>query len=105
MNEDNLLWLQKWYYSYCNGDWEHENIINIVTIDNPGWSLTINLENTDLQDKKFNKLNLERNVDNWLFCQIKNNKFEGRCGPVNLSEVIQIFRNWVEDNEKENLNK
>jgi hypothetical protein len=95
MEEDNLLWLQKWYYNYCNGDWEHGSIIHIETIDNPGWSVTINLEDTNLQNKKFQKIEVERSNNNWLFCQIKGSKFEGRCGPLNLSEVLQNFRNWV----------
>lgn len=31
-----LTSLQNWYTQYCDGDWEHNEIINIHTIDNPG---------------------------------------------------------------------
>ena len=96
MQEDHLLWLQNWYYNHCNGDWEHGSLIHIDTIDNPGWSVTINLENTNLHDKEFQKIKLELTNDNWLFCQVRSNKFEGRCGPLNLLEILQIFRNWAE---------
>ena len=45
--KNNFLWLQQWYYGHCNGDWEHGSGIHIDTLDNPGWSITINLEDTD----------------------------------------------------------
>lgn len=77
---------------HCDGDWEHGNGIKIGTIDNPGWSLTIDLENTELQEKEFHEIEIDRSSDDWLFCFTKNNKFEGRCGSINLSEVLQIFR-------------
>lgn len=37
-NENIFEWLQKWYKSQCDGDWEHEYGIKIETVDNPGWS-------------------------------------------------------------------
>ena len=48
-----LTWLQNWYYQYCDGDWEHNENINIHTIDNPGWRITIDLEGTDCENKFF----------------------------------------------------
>jgi hypothetical protein len=33
----------------------------------------------------------------WLFCFIKDGKFEGRCGPFNLPEALKIFRKWAEE--------
>ena len=50
-NIELLFCLQKWFYSNCNGDWEHNQNITITTIDNPGWSVTINLENTDMDSQ------------------------------------------------------
>ena len=54
--ENDFFWLQNWYYSQCNGDWEHGKSIYFSTLDNPGWSISINLENTELQDKEFQKV-------------------------------------------------
>jgi hypothetical protein len=96
MFDNNFLWLLKWYQSHCNGDWEHGRGIHIDTIDNPGWSLSINLEDTELENIKFNEVKIERFDDDWFFCFIKNNIFEGRCGPLNLPEILQIFRHWAE---------
>lgn len=96
MNDNNLIWLLRWYHSQCNGDWEHGTGIHIDTIDNPGWSIAINLENTEFEDKKFQEVELEYTEHNWLICFKKNNVFEGRCGPLNLPEVLKIFRDWAE---------
>lgn len=96
--EDDLLWLQKWYQVHCDGDWEHDQRIRIKTIDNPGWSVTINLMNTELQEKSFIKFEYDRSPLNWLICFVKDDKFEGRCGPLNLLEVLHIFRKWATKN-------
>jgi hypothetical protein len=98
MNNNDFSWLSQWYLSHCNGDWEHGTGIRIETIDNPGWSVSINLMDTDLQEKEFQKVELENSEDDWLICFKKNNSFEGRCSPENLIKVIQIFRAWIEDN-------
>ena len=96
MNDNDFFWLLGWYHKHCNGDWEHGNGIHIDTLDNPGWSITINLEDTELENKFFQNIEKEQSEDNWLLCFIKNNKFEGRCGPINLLEILSIFRKWAE---------
>ena len=96
MKEEDFLWLQKWYQAHCNGDWEHGSGVRIETLDNPGWSITIDLENTELEDKRFDEFEFELSDDNWLICFIKNKKFEGYGGPVNFPEILRIFRNWAE---------
>ena len=37
-----------WYTSMCNGDWEHTYGVFISNIDNPGWSLKVELKDTYL---------------------------------------------------------
>jgi len=41
-----LTWLQAWYPVQCDGDWEHEFGVRVETLDNPGWSLRIDLDGT-----------------------------------------------------------
>lgn len=96
MSENDFFWLVKWYSDQCDGDWEHGNGIHIDTIDNPGWSIKISLEDTTLEKKRFNEIKTDNTETNWIFCSIKNNKFEGHCGPLNLPEVLKIFREWAE---------
>jgi hypothetical protein len=38
-----LSYLEKWYRSHCNGEWEHAEGISIGTLDNPGWSIAVSL--------------------------------------------------------------
>lgn len=90
-----MLWLQNWYHQNCDGDWEHSKGIQIGTLSNPGWFIKIDIEDTELQNKKFNKIFIERSENDWLFCDKREGFFEGNCGPFNLPEVLQIFRNWA----------
>ena len=108
MNEninDNFLWLLNWYQSHCDGDWEHDKRIHIGTLDNPGWSITVNIEDTELEDLDFKTIDIERSETNWLYCFIKNKQFEGRCGTPNLPEVLKIFRVWAEAMRDSNKNQ
>ncbi|BFV59917.1 hypothetical protein KCMC57_up50210 [Kitasatospora sp. CMC57] len=45
---DPLGFLTAWYTAQCDGDWEHEYGIRIETLDNPGWSVEVDLEGTGL---------------------------------------------------------
>jgi hypothetical protein len=38
--------LQEWYRSRCDGDWEHSYGVKVETLDNPGWLVTVDLEDT-----------------------------------------------------------
>lgn len=97
MKQDDFLWLQKWYHTHCDGDWEHSNGIRLETLDNPGWSLTVDLQDTELEGEKFQKVKIERSKDDWLICTVKDSKFDGACGPANLPEVLKLFRDWAEN--------
>ena len=92
---NNLQWLQKFYLSNCNGDWEHGYGIKIDTLDNPGWAVYIHLEDTKLENLQFDSVNIERNEDNWIVCKVENNIFSSFGGPENLDEILDIFRKWV----------
>jgi hypothetical protein len=95
MEQDDFLWLQRWYRAHCNGDWEHGIGIHIGTIDNPGWSIKVNLEDTELENKQFDKVYIERSEHDWIFCTVKENNCEAACGPTNLPEVLKIFHQWA----------
>lgn len=99
MNDEILIWLIKWYFGQCNGDWEHGNGIKIDTLDNPGWVIKIGLNETTLQNKEFQNVEIERSENDWIHCRIKNHVFVGAGGPFNLVEILQIFRSWAEKTE------
>lgn len=101
MEDSNLVWLLNWFHQQCDGDWEHGNGVRIGTLDNPGWYLTISIKDTDCETKEFKDITTERSENDWFHCFVRDGKFEGPCGPFNLPEVIQVFRNWVESCQKE----
>jgi len=101
MNE--LEQLENWYFSQCNGNWEHQYGITIGTLDNPGWRIEIDLSGTELETKSFNvyeKGTSARSIvddPDWFLCKVEDQKFIGACGPFHLMTVLNIFLNWKMD--------
>jgi hypothetical protein len=94
---DELTWLQSWYVEQCDGDWEHSFGVHIGTLDNPGWSLDIDLAETPLEDLVRPNHFEERDENDWIAYEFKERKFIGHCGPRNLSELIRVFQQvWME---------
>ena len=89
---DLITRLQNWYKTNCNGDWEHSYGISLSTLDNPGWTLTIALQETALEKLDFNReYQSEENEHDWYFIRVKDGALDIACGPDNLSQVLQIF--------------
>jgi hypothetical protein len=93
--DDLLLQLEEWYSKHCDGDWEHSERIKLNTIDNPGWYLTINLEETELEGKYVRNTEIERGDKDWINYFTKNGKFVIAGGPKNLREMLSIFLTWA----------
>jgi hypothetical protein len=83
--------IQLWYASNCDGDWEHAHGIKIVSLDNPGWAVDIDIRETSLEKIQFEPIELERQRDDWVRCNIKDGVFCGRGGPMNLQEILEFF--------------
>jgi len=79
--------LQRWYESQCDGDWEHEFGVKVGTLDNPGWMVDIDLEGTSLED-------MEPERD-WISCDVRENTFRGRGGPLKLGRILRVFLDWA----------
>lgn len=101
---DALTRLQKWYQSQCNGNWEHSRGVTIGTLDNPGWTIDIELSETALEGRPFRERSYgigkdaAISGDEWLVCKVEQNVFKGRGGPFKLKEMIEVFLDWVEKN-------
>jgi hypothetical protein len=95
MQNDSLHWIQQWFRKQCDSDWEHESAIRIETLDNPGWSIIINLRGTELENKPFALLDISRSEEDWVHCHVENGRFLGASGPEGLVELIEIFRKWA----------
>jgi len=105
---DDLWWLQHWYLGHCDGEWEHGFGLEIKTLDNPGWHVIIALERTELASAVFAPIHRESTETDWLACRVvepndcgsgassKHRRFEGHGGPLNLGDIVSVFRTWAE---------
>jgi hypothetical protein len=95
--------LQAWYLSQCNDDWEHGYGVKIDTLDNPGWSLTVDLDGTSLEERKFSEIaygigkEAVAGSGEWLHCRLEEKKFKAYGGPRKLEEMLEIFLRWAEE--------
>jgi hypothetical protein len=87
---DILEELERWYQMQCDGEWEHGYGVRIDTLDNPGWSVDIDLRGTDLSGAHLPPTQYDR-PDAWLRCEIVDDRFVARCGPLQLREALRIF--------------
>lgn len=88
--------LQNWYKENCNSQWEHQYGVSIDTLDNPGWSIIIDLSETQLLSVPFKEIKIERSDEDWLVCRKADEKFEAFGGISNLGEILIVFLNWAE---------
>ncbi len=100
---DDLTWLQHWYESISDIDLDSYNRARIETLDNPGWSVRIDLADTPFAAHADETL-IEQGVgsqadpdsNDWVYCFIKAGRFEGVGGPQKLTLILKTFREWVE---------
>ena len=88
--------LEEWYARHCDGDWEHEDGVDIGTLDNPGWTVDINIGATELEGVAFDEVVEDRTPDDWIRCRLEGSVWQGRGGARNLDELLAIFLAWAE---------
>lgn len=93
---DILKWIQNWYKSNCNGDWEHGYGVKIETIDNPGWGVKIDLKGTKWENVKLDPIFVDKGDLDWYSIKLENNSFEAACDPDKLSFVLNIFKELIQ---------
>ena len=104
---DLLDWLERWYQSQCDGEWEHDCGFSIETLDNPGWLVQANLRGvgpdamaTDRVLAAAGEPPSDKNGNQggpiWMTCEIKAGKFVGAGDPTQLRAILAQFRSLVE---------
>lgn len=83
--------LQLWYQNQCDGNWEHNNVIKIETLDNPGWHITIDLEDTSLEGLAPFQIDEELSDENWYSIALKHKKYIASGDPTKLEMLIAHF--------------
>lgn len=94
--ENVLNWIEAWYKGSCNGDWEHNYGVRIDTIDNPGWSVVIDLHDTKDQEIRVEKISFEESPSNWYNYSVMNGKYKAYGSPDKLKFLLEMFRNIVQ---------
>lgn len=103
-----LEWIQQWYQSQCDEDWEHDYGIKILTLDNPGWSVTIDLAGTALEALEIPYKLVEgpetyvdvfgtTQTSNWYGFSVKEAQFDAIGDPTKLRFLLETFRRLVEE--------
>lgn len=97
-NMEITKWLENWFSSHCDGDWEHENPLIIQSTSNPGWSIIINLNDTSLQDLNIEYSLIETSETEWHGYSLKNGRFNAAGDPTKLLFLLELFKKIVEEN-------
>jgi hypothetical protein len=97
---DDLTWLQYWYAQWNNEDWEHSYGVLIDTTDERGWSLKVDLTETDLEDRPFEAIEQTVSPQNWLRCKVSDasgerKTLEATGVATKLAQTLRIFRTWA----------
>lgn len=103
MRQSVLQWIQTWYQSECNGDWEHRFGVHITTLDNPGWSVDIDITETELDGLEVDYQLEEKSEDDWHGISVKKNKYTASGDPSKLELLLENFQALVESNRKQQL--
>ena len=93
---DELTALQRWFATQFEREWDHDQGIEINTLDNPGWRVVIQLEGTALETVPFEVVeeNYEHETD-WVRCWVQDGHFQGAGGPEKLQRLLRIFLDWA----------
>lgn len=103
MSQPILAWIQEWYESQCNGDWEHGFRVHINTVDNPGWHVSVGLSETALEGLEIAYKLEERSESDWFGICVEKDKFDAGGDPSKLTFLLERFRELVENQEQGTL--
>ncbi len=98
-----LQWIQTWYQEQCDGDWEHGFGVHISTLDNPGWTLDIDITETELDGLEIDYQLDEKTDADWFCISVKKNKYAAAGDPSKLEFLLEHFRVLVESNRNQQL--
>ena len=72
---EGIRFIQSWYASNCDGEWEHEYGIRMATSDNPGWYIEIDVSETSLENVLVERMRHEFPGGGWMIAWRKRGLF------------------------------
>jgi hypothetical protein len=90
-----IEFLQNWYRTNCNGEWEKVKGITIETMETPGWHVTIDLAETPLSGVGMRPVKIERGPADWIDCRVEHDRFLGMGDAAKLPAILQTFEKFA----------
>jgi hypothetical protein len=100
MTDDPFMFLQAWYATHCNGDWEHQYGVEVGTLDNPGWRVQIDVVGTELEGREQARAITERSDTDWVQSWCDGTTFHAAASPTNLRDAIAAFVQFATGSSK-----
>jgi hypothetical protein len=91
-----LDWIQNWFKTNCDGEWEHREVIQITTLDNPGWEIEIDISKTSIANMDLKWILNENGRKDWHGVKIENQKFTAAGDSGKLIFILGLFREMIE---------
>ncbi|WP_282178447.1 immunity 53 family protein [Maribacter stanieri] len=98
---DILDWIQDWFKDNCDGDWEHGEVIQITTIDNPGWEVEIDISNTSIASMNLDWILNETSKQDWYGVKIADQKFTAAGDIGKLKFLLGLFKEMIDKIENQ----
>jgi hypothetical protein len=92
--------LQSWFQSQTNADWERAHGVTIESLDTPAWMVTIDLAGTPLDGRSMLPVQQERSATDWLLCEVDHNQFCGQGDSQKLVAILEVFQRWASEAAK-----
>jgi len=91
-----IKWLENWCENQCDGKWEHGYGIRIITLDNPGWDITISLDGTNIELPEEEWKLFEKSESDWYGYKVSNNTFYASGDSSKIELLINLFKNKID---------
>lgn len=92
--DSDLEFIQAWYRDQCDGTWEHGCGVKIDTLDNPGWTVTVDLKGTPLERATMDKSSRDNGPGDWVLIEVRDTQFRAAGDPSKLAMILAAFREW-----------
>jgi hypothetical protein len=96
-----LDWIQNWFKTNCDGEWEKGEVIQITNLDNPGWEVEIDISKTSVANLDLKWILNEIGKQDWYGVKIENQKFTAAGDSGKLIFLLGLFREMIEKIENE----
>lgn len=96
-----LEWIQNWFKDNCDGDWEKDEVIQITTLDTPGWEVEIDISKTSIANLEIKWILNEINRQDWYGVKVENSKFLAAGDAGKLIFLLDLFKQMIDKIENE----